>query len=209
MKRIGIAIALSLSACQLSPEVVRVAGDADTKAIFAEITNGMPQSFCVSREIKAPLEDQRRFRLYNRERRSWLSSLKMLLPMVWSSGEDAKGWIEPLIVDRSVPIALKTAKILERRLSTAARMHLQAKAVLATEKVLPAKLLEPAGANDNLPCGGKGIEISLSIPVIVGNTAFVETGTNCGGLCGGGDIEAYNFESGKWRLVARKPTWIA
>jgi len=46
-------------------------------------------------------------------------------------------------------------------------------------------------------------------PVYEGRFAFIETGYSCGGLCGAGSILALEYSEGRWRLVAKKASWLA
>ena len=46
-------------------------------------------------------------------------------------------------------------------------------------------------------------------PVYEGRFAFIESGYSCGGLCGAGSILALEYSEGRWRLVAKKASWLA
>jgi hypothetical protein len=51
--------------------------------------------------------------------------------------------------------------------------------------------------------------LGFSAPAILGDTAFVETGFVCGGLCGNGLLYALRRGSGGWAIVAVVATWIS
>lgn len=45
-------------------------------------------------------------------------------------------------------------------------------------------------------------------PVYVGDVAFIESGSICGGLCGQGTILALEYRNGHWQLNAQRLSWI-
>jgi hypothetical protein len=51
-------------------------------------------------------------------------------------------------------------------------------------------------------------QLSLSIPAIVGDTAFVAVNYACGPVCGNGGIYALRRGEGGWRVVGIGDTWI-
>jgi hypothetical protein len=51
-------------------------------------------------------------------------------------------------------------------------------------------------------------QLSLSIPSIVGDTAFVAVNFACGPVCGNGGIYALQRREGGWRVVGIGDTWI-
>ena len=46
-------------------------------------------------------------------------------------------------------------------------------------------------------------------PAYEGRFAFIESGYSCGGLCGAGEILALEYRDGRWRLIAKKASWMA
>jgi len=57
--------------------------------------------------------------------------------------------------------------------------------------------------------GHDPIMIFYSMPVVVGNVAYVEVGSVCGGLCGSGHLTALLRKDGKWTVIGEKATWIS
>jgi hypothetical protein len=49
----------------------------------------------------------------------------------------------------------------------------------------------------------------LTTPVYQDDFAFVESGADCGGLCGGGRLIALEYRNGRWRVVGVHDTWMA
>ena len=46
-------------------------------------------------------------------------------------------------------------------------------------------------------------------PAYESRFAFIESGYSCGDLCGAGEILALEYRDGRWRLIAKKASWIA
>lgn len=46
-------------------------------------------------------------------------------------------------------------------------------------------------------------------PVYVDDIAFADAGSKCGGLCGSGEVYAFEYRDRRWTFVATAPTWIA
>jgi len=49
----------------------------------------------------------------------------------------------------------------------------------------------------------------FGLPAYEGKFAFIESGFSCGDLCGEGAILALEYREGRWRLIAKKASWIA
>jgi hypothetical protein len=83
-------------------------------------------------------------------------------------------------------------------------------AMLTVEPESPAPLELPAVPPPLRP--GPSLVSScgrLTLPAIVGDVAFVETGYVCGGLCGNGWLYALRREGGHWRLAGISFTWVS
>ena len=51
--------------------------------------------------------------------------------------------------------------------------------------------------------------VSVSLPVIDGNTAIIYRGMTCGGLCGDGSILKLERDGKGWKVVARYSLWVS
>lgn len=49
----------------------------------------------------------------------------------------------------------------------------------------------------------------FGLPGYEGRFAFIESGFSCGDLCGEGAILALEYREGRWRLIAKKASWMA
>jgi hypothetical protein len=204
-------LALLAAGCSRPPSV-HLASEAETRAVLNNTTERFrsPKSpVCLSRKIAPALEGTKRSYDAIRVTRPWWK-----IPLRWfdlgPSAEAAAEWKITNPKGEFVSIHSDERLDLERKLGTALHFHAKAAPQLNAERVFPSDLLEPAEAKEDVPCGGaKEIEESFSQPIIVGDTAFVESNGFCGGLCGSGHLQAYRYSAGKWQPVASKLLWIA
>lgn len=192
----------------------------ETKAIFEDIVAGIggPDfKFCVSREISPPIEDHRStvetWKRVEGKKKAWWEHLwpfEIDDPNKQRNERDsAKSWTVLNLPGEAKPIPLERGLALERELNVALESP-PSRVTIRADEVLPSSILENPSLPSDQPCGENGAsEFYFSQPIIVGNTAFVEVGGVCGGLCGSGDIRAYELKDNKWQQLASKMTWIA
>lgn len=187
----------TVAACdRTASDHARIAANAEAAAIVSAVvaqTVKTDPNSCFNRDFRPALEDQREM---------WAT----FKPNDVITEDDAKSWFVPTFPPEPRPVATSLGGELERQLRLATHLQIGT-AKLRGIDVFPAERLAPTGPSE-LPCGRPGMtEYTLSEPIIVGQTAFVENGGVCGGLCGGGSVEAYRRTGDVWRLIARKPTW--
>jgi hypothetical protein len=118
-----------------------------------------------------------------------------LAPSVPPSGDAHMGWGNPKPVPRAQADALdaayRAAQAIPDDIVDADQLH----------AILPKARFDDGSS----ACKSR---LTLSLPRVAGDWAFVETAHKCGVRCGWGAVVAYQRRAGRWRRVAVAGTWI-
>ena len=80
------------------------------------------------------------------------------------------------------------------------------RAILKVARAAESELTPPSSKPWPKGCEARGW---LGEPAYEGRFAFIESGHSCGDLCGSGSILALEYREGRWRLIAKKASWMA
>jgi hypothetical protein len=93
------------------------------------------------------------------------------------------------------------------RLDAAARSLINGPAQPGPTLTVDSEIVPPPLRRSLLPLGCS--TLTLSAPAFSDGIAFVETGYNCGGLCGNGWLYALEQRQDRWQIVAVLFTWVS
>jgi hypothetical protein len=207
---------LGLAACSTESPQVRMATSAEAQSILEPLLPGGPKGlFCVDPAFRPPLADQRQYAAWDIEQRKSQDWWTRVLRWVDSSfaeqpSDNAPKWAQPNTepMGESRPLREEDSSYLDELLQRAVQTGHPNGSYSA---VLPASVapctkqdlaMDPSNGHDP-------IMIFYSMPVVVGNVAYVEVGSVCGGLCGSGHLTALLRKDGKWTVIGEKATWIS
>jgi hypothetical protein len=196
--------AVLLASCGHHSEMPRVATAEEASAIITPLIPSITSArTCVGRQLRPPLEDQRRnakFESTLHRARSWFER------QLFGDEQTRSNWSQSQN-GKMLPLRRDDARHLDRLLRQATTAQLSDR---MSGLALPG-VTTCTDRDEKTEVFAKPpvYRFYYSQPVVVGNVAFVEEGGVCGGLCGSGSLKALIKHGKTWSVVAEQMTWIS